>query len=524
LETQNSGSQSIIDKVQFTLDDTKELKTYFNSDLSQTFIQKIIDDTIKFDMDSLIYMMEQSSQTRTIPNPEISTLNDVDESGSFKDIITIMQDEKQLYISGDIHADSVSLTEILKKTGFYNDCNSTKILFLGDYIDRGRNRLNVINLLITLEFLLPKNILILKGNHELYIKDKNGVILSPMQGSNKASYFFTFLNMLSNNEEYKAIFPKHFIQSYADYFDNLPIMALINLSNIKICAVHGGLPRPDLQIQDYYSNYESLTDFLDSEKNDQIGMSLNNGLLWSDPYDGVPEGFRNSSKIRFKFNQAHFTAFCKKYEIDLMLRAHEAHDDGYKTYYNNRLISVFSTGGKDIKGNINKNSAYNLVTPNILQIDNELNCIRSMEILFNDEPIFCEKEISFDEIRAAKDDHENNYISNTIDSVVLPEQNKKLNESKILKITDKFSPFTLKQVKLEDKIIELNYFTFDLYEMYGIDEEFSLNLDIENNLILNNSNTSIYIDRFCINKGESLRFCEGEIRLRSGAVLGFELI
>jgi len=280
-------------------------------------VQKTIDDIIKFDMDSLIYMMEVNTSRRDKEDLIVNTIEDVQKTEKYQNLICMMEDEKELFVAGDVHADLISLTQIFKKTGFYADYRNIDLVFLGDYVDRGKNRLNVINLLIVLEFLLPKNIWLLKGNHELYFRDENGMIKSPMKGSENLSYFFTFLNMLSNHEEYKNSFPKHFIESYAKYFDYLPIVGLLNFNKVKIMVVHGGLPRANLYIDNYYEDI-SLNKYLDKQKKDFIGMTIPNSLLWSDPYDKNPDGFRNSSNSRFQFNKEHFVSFSKQYGIDLL--------------------------------------------------------------------------------------------------------------------------------------------------------------------------------------------------------------
>jgi len=525
LEQQQSEQQSIINKESFTLEDTKELELYFKDNSSIGFIQKIIDDIIKFDMDSLIYMMGINTKRRAKEDPIINKVVDVEKTRKHQNMICMVEDEKELYVAGDVHADLVSLTQIFKKTGFYDDYRNIDLLFLGDYVDRGKNRLNVINLLMNLEFLLPENIWLLKGNHELYFRDNKGIIKSPMQGSENLSYFFTFLNMLSNHEEYKSSFPKHFIESYAEYFDNLPIVGLLNFNEVKIMAVHGGLPRADLHVNNYYED-TSLNKYLDKENKDFIGMTMPNSLLWSDPYDKNPAGFRNTSNSRFQFNKEHFISFSKQYGIDLLLRAHEAQNDGYKTYYDNRLISVFSTGGKDLKGNVNENSHPNYanVTPNILYIDKKNNLIKSFEIFFDDNDMIYETKILFDDIKLNRVDQESSYedyIKTTSTESALA---KKINKGSKLIITDKFNQYSRKIIDLNNK----KSFSFkdipDYNKFYGVHKDMNFVINTESNTITNSSDIEIYIDRFVLIKGESLPFSEGEYSFESGAVLKFNLL
>jgi len=102
---------------------------------------------------------------------------------------------------------------------------------------------------------------------------------------------------------------------------------------------------------------------------------------------------------------------------------------------------------------------------------------------------------------------------------------KKYITKKILKISDKFNLYTVKQIDLiNQESIKLSYWSNNLNDFYGIDKDFNVTIDCINNTITNNCDIDLYIDRFILRNGESLPFSEGEYILQSGGILNISLI
>ena len=68
-----------------------------------------------------------------------------------------------LIVAGDIHGKYIDLLRIFEIGGFPPESN---YLFLGDYVDRGQQNLEVICLMLAYKIKYPENFFLLRGNHE----------------------------------------------------------------------------------------------------------------------------------------------------------------------------------------------------------------------------------------------------------------------------------------------------------------------------------------------------------------------
>merc|ERR1719367_1904130 len=132
----------------------------------------------------------------------------------------------------------------------------TQYIFLGDYVDRGSFSCEVVAALFSLKIKYPKNVRMLRGNHEC----------------RQMTSFFNFREEC----EYKSDLTVY--DAFMDSFDFLPLAATING---KFLVVHGGLS-PEL------SNVKANNRINRFQEPPREGLLCD--LLWSDPLESMEDG------------------------------------------------------------------------------------------------------------------------------------------------------------------------------------------------------------------------------------------
>lgn len=208
-------------------------------------------------------------------------------------------------VVGDVHGQYTDLIRMFEMCGFPPSSN---FLFLGDYVDRGKQSLETILLLLCYKLKYPENFFLLRGNHEC-------------ANVTRVYGFYDECKRRCNVKIWKT---------FIDCFNTLPIAAIVAG---KIFCVHGGLS-PALSHMDDIRNIARPTDVPD--------YGLLNDLLWSDPADMEQDWEANERGVSYCFGKKVITDFLAAHDFDLVCRAHMVVEDGYEFFNDRVLVTVFS--------------------------------------------------------------------------------------------------------------------------------------------------------------------------------------
>jgi serine/threonine-protein phosphatase PP1 catalytic subunit len=217
----------------------------------------------------------------------------------------LLELEAPLKVCGDIHGQYFDLLRLFDYGGFPPEAN---YLFLGDYVDRGKQSLETICLMLAYKVKYPENFFLLRGNHEC-------------SSINRLYGFYDECKRRYNFKVWKM---------FGDCFNCLPVCAIID---DKIMCMHGGLS-PDL------TNLEQITRVMRPTEVPDEGLLCD--LLWSDPDKDIKGWAENERGVSYVFGQEVVDAFLKKHELDLVCRAHQVVEDGYEFFAKRQLVTVFS--------------------------------------------------------------------------------------------------------------------------------------------------------------------------------------
>jgi serine/threonine-protein phosphatase PP1 catalytic subunit len=183
-------------------------------------------------------------------------------------------------------------------------CFSPFLTALRDYVDRGKQSLETICLLLAYKIKYPENFFILRGNHEC-------------ASINRIYGFYdectTILNSFPPPSPVtgKRRYNIKLWKTFTDTFNCLPVAAIVDE---KIFCMHGGLS-PELQNMEQVKRIMRPTDIPDT------GLLCD--LLWADPDKDIVGWGENDRGVSFTFGEDVVAQFLRRHDLDLVCRAHQ---------------------------------------------------------------------------------------------------------------------------------------------------------------------------------------------------------
>jgi serine/threonine-protein phosphatase PP1 catalytic subunit len=295
--------ESILTKTDHVVPRTAESKTSESSGMEISALKSIdLDDMITRLLDA--GYAGKVTKTVCLKNAEITAIC-LAAREVFLSQPALLELTPPVKVVGDVHGQYTDLIRMFEMCGFPPAAN---FLFLGDYVDRGKQSLETILLLLCYKLKYPENFFLLRGNHEC-------------ANVTRVYGFYDECKRRCNIKIWKT---------FIDTFNTLPIAAIVAG---KIFCVHGGLS-PSLSHMDDIRQIVRPTDVPD--------FGLLNDLLWSDPADIEADWEPNERGVSYCFGKKVIMEFLQRHDFDLVCRAHMVVEDGYEFFDDRILVTVFS--------------------------------------------------------------------------------------------------------------------------------------------------------------------------------------
>jgi predicted phosphodiesterase len=206
-----------------------------------------------------------------------------------------MPSRGQTVFVGDTHGDFNATQTVVKR--YFN--SDRKLVFLGDYVDRGEDSRANINYLLCLKLAYPANLFLLQGNHEGY-----GV--------------FRF---------YPADFWEAADRELRERYERVLLKLPLAVSTGNIIALHGALP-----------DIETLSGIAKIQPGDEAWQQV----VWGDWQEATGDYLgRDTYTGRPQFGREYFDRVMKRFNKSILVRSHQPGSP--RLMYTNRCLTIFTS-------------------------------------------------------------------------------------------------------------------------------------------------------------------------------------
>jgi protein phosphatase len=223
----------------------------------------------------------------------------------------------QALIIGDLHGDLESLADILRQSGFVQKLDRTDdafLVFLGDYGDRGAFSAEVYYTVLSLKLLFPRQVILMRGNHE----GPDDLMADPHDLP----------------EQFQNRFGEKWTEAYARIRKLFAYLYNAVLVEDRYLLIHGGVPCQVATIEDLaYAHAEHPKQCFLEE------------MLWSDPNEAVEQTCPSPRGAGKLFSKKVTDEVLEKLNVKVLIRGHEPCQEGFKIDHGGKVLTLFSRKG-----------------------------------------------------------------------------------------------------------------------------------------------------------------------------------
>ena len=226
---------------------------------------------------------------------------------------------------GDIHGELRTLYNIWDRVGLDKVIHRYKLVFLGDYVDRGPEQLEALLLVLALKAQRPEDVVVLRGNHE----PPPWLVPEP---HDFPEVLYSRCGPRKGEEVYREAL---------ELFDSMPAVALVG----DVVALHGG-PSVSKVVEgcdglECLQNLDrkSLEEVLWSDPDELVGSRV---CGWNDPPERCTD--YNPRGAGVVWGAGLTREFLERVKAKYIVRGHTV-VDGFGTCHNSRVFTLFTRSG-----------------------------------------------------------------------------------------------------------------------------------------------------------------------------------
>lgn len=228
-----------------------------------------------------------------------------------------IKDIDSLAIVGDLHGDSRTLAAILERIDHENFLENplNKLVFLGDYVDRGSDSAGVLNSVCRLKRSHPGSVVLMRGNHE-----------APSE--------FPF----SSHDLPHELVDRFAREARAAYGSALALFGQMTLATVigtSLLLVHGGLPTE----RGAAENYRAA---ISAAQENHLKSRVMEELLWNDPRPIASDWERSPRGFGRHFGPSVTERWLAATKTKAVVRGHEP-CKGWRLDHGNKALTLFSS-------------------------------------------------------------------------------------------------------------------------------------------------------------------------------------